>query len=324
MTWDIERIINFGKTGQFTDGFARFGFHDTHGTQFVVAHKAHWIGALSERNLLVWTVGRQPNCPSAHHLDLDIEEPTCISESPDGALVVTERHGVHKLDMTTKHVETLLRTSEVDIGLPGNAVVDDDACLWINDICGCKIHKYTPSGELLEILGTGEPGFTPEDVAFERASFSWIYDLRKGHDGNLYVLDSRNYAVRMLDIKQRIVTLVAGTGEPGYSGDGGDPRKATLGGSGEQEFDGPWSLSLDEEHNIYVGDTQNHVVRMVERETNTITTIAGNPDVIPQTPNSPNERDPFKLSLPRICGLDYHGGRLFIPEWDGDLVVLKR
>ena len=32
----------------------------------------------------------------------------------------------------------------------------------------------------------------------------------------------------------------------------------------------------------------------------------------------------MNLNLPKICGLDYFNGRLFIPEWDGDLVVLKK
>jgi len=76
----------------------------------------------------------------------------------------------------------------------------------------------------------------------------------------------------MFDIRNRVVTLVAGTGEPGYSGDGGDPLRATFGGNDKEQFDGPWSLSIDRKNNIYIGDTQNHVVRMIERKKNIITT----------------------------------------------------
>jgi hypothetical protein len=54
-----------------------------------------------------------------------------------------------------------------------------------------------------------------------------------------------------------------------------------------------------------------------------ITTIAGKPDPIPGLRNNPSETDPMSVNLPLICSLDYYQGRLFIPEWDGDTVVLK-
>lgn len=50
----------------------------------------------------------------------------------------------------------------------------------------------------------------------------WIYDLRRGPDDRLYVLDSRNFALRVIDPAAGRVTTVAGTGTSGYSGDGGD------------------------------------------------------------------------------------------------------
>jgi hypothetical protein len=73
-----------------------------------------------------------------------------------------------------------------------------------------------------------------------------------------------------------------------------------------------------------IGDTQNHVVRMVDRGTNIISTIAGKPDVVAGLRNSPAETNPLNLNFPRICSMDYWNGKLFIPEWEGDLVVLRR
>jgi hypothetical protein len=148
--------------------------------------------------------------------------------------------------------------------------------------------------------------------------------LRRGHDGNLYVLDSNNFAVRKLDLQQRVVSTIVGTGQGGYSGDEGDACKATLGHSPSERCGGPWSLSLDEAGNIYIGDTQNHVVWMVKRATNVIRTIAGKPHVTPGLRNSPAETDPLNLNLPKICGMEYWNGRLFVPEWSGDLVVLAK
>jgi len=63
---------------------------------------------------------------------------------------------------------------------------------------------------------------------------------------------------------------------------------------------------------------------MVKRATNVIRTIAGKPHVTPGLRNSPAETDPLNLNLPKICGMEYWNGRLFVPEWSGDLVVLAK
>lgn len=174
------------------------------------------------------------------------------------------------------------------------------------------------------MLGQGKPGFQTKTTPFHKVSFDWVYDLRIGPDGNIYVLDGKNFAVRMIDLQDKMVSPVAGTGKPGYSGDGGDALIATFGSDTHEHFDGPYALSLDEEGNVYVGDTQNHVVRMVNKKTGLISTIAGNPKIKLHARNDPQETDPFKLNLPKICSMDYLDGCLFIPEWDGDMVILEK
>ena len=130
--------------------------------------------------------------------------------------------------------------------------------------------------------------------------------------------------VRKFDLRQHVVSTLVGNGEGGYSRDGGDARQATLGYNPTERYGGPWSMSLDETGNIYIGDTQNHVVRMVEQSTNIISTIAGKLHAIPGLRNDPNETNPLNLNFPKICGMEYWNGRLFIPEWSGDLVILAK
>ncbi|MFW9905475.1 MAG: hypothetical protein ACFFFH_14130, partial [Candidatus Thorarchaeota archaeon] len=120
------------------------------------------------------------------------------------------------------------------------------------------------------------------------------------------------------------VTLLVGTGKSGYTGDGGDALNATLGSKPNVHFDGPYSLSLDEDGNIYIGDTQNHVLRMVEKQTNIISTIAGNHQVKPDIRNDPLEKDPLKLNFPLISSLDYYNKCLFIPDMNGDMIILEK
>ena len=71
---------------------------------------------------------------------------------------------------------------------------------------------------------------------------------------------------------------------------------ATFGGDPTARFDGPISLSLDEVGNVYVGDRFNHVVRMIDAVTGTISTIAGRLAADDDRPNDPGEQDPRQLN----------------------------
>jgi hypothetical protein len=209
----------------------------------------------------------------------------------------------------------------VDIG---NCVYDGQGGLWVHEIEGCRVWQFDLSGEPVRALGDGRPGFQRETVRFDAVRFNWIYDLRLAPDGNLYVLDSKNYSLRRIDVEGGTVSTVVGTGRPGYTGDGGPAVEATLGSNPAEYFDGPYSLSIDEEGNLYIGDTQNHVVRMVEAATGRISTIAGVHPAEPGVRNDPQETDPLRLNLPKICSMDYYGGCLFVPDWSDDLIVLEK
>lgn len=272
---------------------------------------------------MLWTAGSNPLEEGDFHLDVDLSKPSFVTSDVDRALLVVSsgNNKIYKIMPEMKRVSLYLDADEFGLKDIHNCVYDLNGNVWVNEVTGCRVWQFDQQGRPLQTLGNGQPGFQRETVSFDQVKFNWIYDLRRGCDGNIYVLDSKNFAVRMIDIIKEEVSLVAGTGEGGYTGDGGDALKATFGCNSDEDFDGPWSLSLDEKGNIFVGDTQNHVVRMIKRATNTIYTIAGNPDIEPKR-NDPEESDPLKLNLPLICSMDYYNGRLFIPEWDGDLIIL--
>ena len=69
------------------------------------------------------------------------------------------------------------------------------------------------------------------------------------------------------DLKTRVIHTVAGTGDSGWSGDGAVAYAARL--------NEPKSLTLDAEGNLFIADSENHVVRKVDRKTNRIRTVAG-------------------------------------------------
>ncbi|MGH7219405.1 MAG: hypothetical protein ACREI1_03635 [Nitrospiraceae bacterium] len=69
------------------------------------------------------------------------------------------------------------------------------------------------------------------------------------------------------DLKTGLIRTVAGTGDPGWSGDGAGALAACL--------NEPKSLTLDAEGNLFIADSENHVVRKIDRKTNCIRTVAG-------------------------------------------------
>ena len=98
------------------------------------------------------------------------------------------------------------------------------------------------------------------------------------------------------DLKAGLIQTVAGTGDPGWSGDGAGAFAACL--------NEPKSLTLDAEGNLYIADSENHVVRKIDRKTSCIRTVAGRilgveSGAKPVSPASVAERvddDPFAES----------------------------
>ncbi|MBV8494352.1 MAG: hypothetical protein JO162_12855, partial [Alphaproteobacteria bacterium] len=74
-------------------------------------------------------------------------------------------------------------------------------------------------------------------------------------------------SLRAVDPATRIINTVAGTTGRGYSGDGRPALQAV--------FDAPKEMAIDPDGNILIVDTENHSIRLIDRATGIVTTIAG-------------------------------------------------
>ncbi len=329
MEWRVKYIFNFPEDITWHNGYAHFGFHDYKEKFYVLRHEQHWFGEFTRDNEFLWTAGSTNPKLCDKHMFFNLKKPTYISRSPTNDNLIISSMGnnrIYKLFPEEKKFEVFIDMEEQGAKDLGNCVFDKDGNIWINEITGCKIWKFDSQGKKNRVLGNGKPGFQLDTASYDNVQFSWIYDIRIGPDNNLYVLDSGNYAVRMVDLNEEIIETIVGTGESGYLGDGKNAKKATLGSDKNEQFDGPWAMTLDEAGNIFIGDTQNHVVRMVEKKKKKriISTILGNSDFTPSLRNSVDETDPFKVNLPKICSMDYYNKELYVPESDGDLIVLEK
>ena len=288
------------------------------------------MALVDERGQLKWTVAAKPVFADVPNISAPLEFPMYVDALSDDVLVVSnfKTAELYRIDPFAMTARLLVDGHAVGLADMGNCVVDDESYIWVNEVTGCRLWRFDPTGRFAEVLGYGTPGFQSDPVPFGEARFNWIYDIRRGPDSRIYVLDSRNFAVRVVDVAQRCVHTIAGDGQPGYEGDGGDARHARFGGNPHAKFDGPISLSVDEEKNVYIGDRFNHVVRMIDGVTGVISTIAGTHGANERQANDANERDPLRLNLPKISSMDYHDNRLFVPTDlatdSGDLVVLRK
>jgi hypothetical protein len=328
--WIVDRVIHFGPEDFVKNGLSHFGFHDRNGNHYAISHQKHFMGLIGEDDQLEWTVAAHRVFEGTPNITAELNYPMYVDNLADGTLLVSNFGDarIYRVDVGRKKAELFVDGSKIGMKDVGNCVVDNEDSVWVNEVEGCRIWRFDGTGKPVLTLGDGTPGFQLGTVDFDEAKFSWIYDIRRGPDGNIYVLDSRNFAVRLIDLRCRVVDTLAGTGKAGYEGDNGDALKATFGSDPAARFDGPISLSLDEEGNIFVGDRQNHVARMIHRKSGTIRTIAGNHHSVEGMSNDPEEKDPLKLNLPEISSMDYFNGHLFIPTdlspEAGDLAVLRR
>src|SRR5204863_318545 len=85
-------------------------------------------------------------------------------------------------------------------------------------------------------------------------------------DGSVYISDTQNHRIRRLG-PDGVIRTIAGTGQPGFSGDGGPSLLA--------QIDSPRGLAMDAAGNLYFADSLNNRVRRIGTD-GTILTVAGN------------------------------------------------
>ncbi|MBI6545553.1 MAG: hypothetical protein HY692_02090, partial [Cyanobacteria bacterium NC_groundwater_1444_Ag_S-0.65um_54_12] len=137
--------------------------------------------------------------------------------------------------------------------------------LYIADYNNHRIRKVDTGGIITTVAGDGIDGYSGDGGAATSAQLWFPYDVAVDGAGNLYIADTYNNVIRKV-ATNGIISTVAGTGNWGYSGDGGAASDAQL--------DTPYGLTVDNAGIIYIADTWNNRIRKVDLA-GTITTIAG-------------------------------------------------
>jgi hypothetical protein len=157
--------------------------------------------------------------------------------------------------------------TSAQIDNPFGIVRGPDGALWICEYTGQRIRKVNKDGTIQTMAGTGKVGYTGDGGPALQATFNLPHEIRFDKEGNYYLTDMKNHAIRRVDAKTGVITTFAGNGTGGYSGDGGPASKAQL--------KSPHSLQFGAEGSLYICDIGNHVIRKVDPKSGIITTFAG-------------------------------------------------
>jgi hypothetical protein len=151
---------------------------------------------------------------------------------------------------------------------PFHCDLDGKGHLYVADAMNHCIRRVSlRTGVITTVAGTGKKGYSGDGGPAIKATLNEPYAVAVSRAGDLYIVDRLNAAVRRVDLGTGVITTVAGTGKPGYSGDGGPAEKAQL-----RE---PNDCCLDGKGGLLIADVGDGRIRRVDLVSGTISTFAG-------------------------------------------------
>lgn len=157
--------------------------------------------------------------------------------------------------------------TETRINNPFGIVRGPDRALYVCDTDNHVIRRVAPDGTLTTVVGTGERGFAGDGGPAIKALLNEPYEVRFDSNGNMYFVERMNHVVRYVEANTQTIRTLAGTGQPGFSGDGGPASQA--------RFSHPHSLQFDSQGDLFVCDILNHRLRKIDMQTGIVTTVSG-------------------------------------------------
>lgn len=246
---------------------------DGEGRVYIVEYFSHrvvrWDPRTSALDTAVGTGESGRVADGARATQSPVRTPDGILLDREGNLLLSDmgNHRVCRVDAATGRLRTLHESGPQGTETrwsPGPLALDAAGNLWVGDIHRNRVLRFAPGAkEPVVVAGNGS---IREEGPAAAAYLAHPGSVAAGADGSIYVSDTLHHRVRRIDPQGGIHT-VAGTGIPGYNGDGGPATRAWLGYPAELQVDGAGRL--------YIGDYYNNRVRVVDPATGRISTLAG-------------------------------------------------
>jgi DNA-binding beta-propeller fold protein YncE len=197
--------------------------------------------------------------------------------------------------------------------LPSSLEFDPAGNLYFSDQGNTRIRKIDLNARVISSFVGGTRG--DQDGVGSQAQFSLPGSQTTGTGDrggsldldpsgeNLYMVDTENHKIRIINIATQMVSTIAGTGDPGLEGDGGPALSALL--------NYPQDLVCTDTGDLFIADSHNHVVRKIDVN-GIITTVAGT-GVPGSSPNGTHARE-ANLNQPTGVAFDNATNTLYIAD----------
>lgn len=187
---------------------------------------------------------------------------------------------------------------------PAGLCVTARGIVYVADARNNRVRCITPNGTVATIAGTDESGNYGDNAPATDSRLNGPAAVLADNQGNLFIADKYNNRVRRINASG-LMQAWAGSGAPGYAGDGGQAVSASL--------SAPSALALDTLGNLYIADAGNHCIRKVA-PTGIITTVAGTGEAGFTGDNGPATA--AKLNTPAGLAFDTSGNLLIADSWN--------
>jgi sugar lactone lactonase YvrE len=257
-------------------------------------------------------------------LQASLNEPYEIRFDRQGNMFFVEMSNniVRRVDAKTKIISTVAGdgsrgfggdggpATKAQLSRPHSIALDLQGSLYIADIGNHRVRRVDLENGIIKTFGgTGAKEPTPDGAPVAGTPLNGPRTMAFDKQGDMFLALREGNAVYRVDMKARVLHHIAGTGEKGYTGDGGSAKSAKL--------SGPKGIAVGA-GGVYIADTESHTIRRIDLKSGVITTVAGD-----GAEHDGPDGDPLKCGLARPHGV-YVGddGAIYIGDSENHRVRL--
>jgi streptogramin lyase len=273
----ITTVVGNGKAAYSGDGGTALAASLTHpheirfdrrGNLFIADTGNHVIRRLDARTKVLTTfagTGKPGNSGDGGPASkAELKDPMSLQFGPSGDLFIADvgNHVIRRIDAKTGLIGTFAGTGKAGatpngapitgtpLNGPRSLAADTSGDLWLVTREGNQVLRFDlAAGVIRHVIGSGEQGFGGNGGPARDATLSGPKNIAVAGDGNVYLADTENHAIRRLDVARGTIELVAGTGQPGSTLNC-DPLRTQLAR--------PHGIWVDADGGIFISDTDNH------------------------------------------------------------------